>query len=380
MLQRSATLDAVQSGNNLVVRVTNLTGHKLISGYPEGRRMWLQLEWYDAGEESLATEGAYGPIGRSVQDLDGDTHQVESILDLDGTTIYQAKPGLDRDWANQLLALGYSPDLPFEYDRMTDSPGVTLGELGGMPAGSVEPSFHFVLNNVLTGDNRIPPFGFDRDEAARRNTLPVPATQYGNPESGESYEHWDERAFPIPVGAAEVEVKLYYQQTSWEYIQFLWLENDGLSSFLGNEGERMLDAWLNTGMSEPVVMESTTLSLNATVNVPGEAAALTVAKSATPGSLDIGYLPACDAADHNVYIGDLTTVSTYAYGDVACSIGATGSVTFNPGSGSVFFLVVANNGLHEGSYGIDGAGTQRPEDVGTPGCDRLRDLPGVVCE
>ena len=34
------------TGNTL--RVVNLTGHKLISGYPEGRRMWLNVKWYDA--------------------------------------------------------------------------------------------------------------------------------------------------------------------------------------------------------------------------------------------------------------------------------------------------------------------------------------------
>ena len=31
------------------VKVTNLTGHKLPTGYPEGRRMWVQIEALDAG-------------------------------------------------------------------------------------------------------------------------------------------------------------------------------------------------------------------------------------------------------------------------------------------------------------------------------------------
>lgn len=380
MLQSSATLSATQSGGDLIVRVTNLTGHKLISGYPEGRRMWLKITWFDGDDAPIATQGGYGAIGRTVQDLDGTVHQVESILDLDGTVIYQAKPGMDREWANQLETLGYDTDLVLEYDRMTDAPGMTLGQLAAMPAGTVEPTFHFVLNNVVTQDNRIPPFGFDRDEAERRNALPVPTTQYGDPAPGGSYQYWDERAFPIPVGAASAAIQLYYQQTSWEYIQFLWLENDGLSPFLGNEGERMLDAWLNTGMSEPVEMETTTVVLGTVSGVPGEAGTLLVARSVTPGSLDVSFVPACDATDHNVYFGDLAQVSTYAYSDVVCSIGATGDVTFAPGSGSVFFLVVANDGVREGSYGLDSDGLQRPEDVGTPSCDRTRDLAGVICE
>ncbi|NIP18593.1 MAG: hypothetical protein GWM87_10840, partial [Xanthomonadales bacterium] len=49
---------------------------------------------------------------------------------------------------------------------------------------------------------------------------------------------------------------LMYQPTSWEYIQFLYLANDRSSAFLGNEGQIMLDAWLATGMAEPVVMAS----------------------------------------------------------------------------------------------------------------------------
>ena len=36
------------------VRVTNLTGHKLISGYPEGRRMWLNVQWFDAAGQLMA--------------------------------------------------------------------------------------------------------------------------------------------------------------------------------------------------------------------------------------------------------------------------------------------------------------------------------------
>ena len=57
-------IDAIQAGKNRAIqqlnlaaslsitndtlKVINLTGHKLISGYPEGRRMWLNIQWYDA--------------------------------------------------------------------------------------------------------------------------------------------------------------------------------------------------------------------------------------------------------------------------------------------------------------------------------------------
>jgi hypothetical protein len=48
-----------------------------------------------------------------------------------------------------------------------------------------------------------------------------------------------------------------YQPTSWEYIQFLWLANNGQKPFLADEGVNLLEAWLNTGMATPYPMAST---------------------------------------------------------------------------------------------------------------------------
>jgi hypothetical protein len=84
------------------------------------------------------------------------------------------------------------------------------------------------------------------------------------------YEHWDEVTLNPPVGAVRGEVDLLYQTTSWEYVQFLDLGNDGSIPFLADEGANMLEAWLNTGMSAPYTMASTTV----TVPEPGELAML----------------------------------------------------------------------------------------------------------
>ena len=99
------------------------------------------------------------------------------------------------------------------------------------------------------------------DTARARNVLPVPADQYGNPGPGETYQHWDEFELQPPTGAASGVIRLLYQPTSWEYIQFLDLANNGSNAFLGNEGTYMLEAWLNTPtlMAEPHVMASTTV-------------------------------------------------------------------------------------------------------------------------
>jgi len=60
-----------------------------------------------------------------------------------------------------------------------------------------------------------------------------------------------------PAGAARADIKLLYQPTSWEYVQFLYLANTGQNAFLAQEGTNLLNAWLNTGMAEPHVMAAT---------------------------------------------------------------------------------------------------------------------------
>jgi hypothetical protein len=97
------------------------------------------------------------------------------------------------------------------------------------------------------------------DDARERNALPVPPDQYGDPGAGGVYEHFDAVPFAPPTGAVRGEVRLLYQTTSWEYIQFLALANDGSVPFLADEGQNMLEAWLNTGMSEPYEMKTLTL-------------------------------------------------------------------------------------------------------------------------
>jgi hypothetical protein len=98
--------------------------------------------------------------------------------------------------------------------------------------------------------------GFDASVA--RNILPVPSGQYGSPGPGGSFDHWDELTLDPPTGAAHASVELLYQPTSWEYVQFLALANTGAVAFLANEGERILDAWRNTGMAAPHGMAATT--------------------------------------------------------------------------------------------------------------------------
>ena len=250
-LELAATLEVNEAGT--AVKVINHTGHKLITGYPEGRRMWLNIKWYDADQVLLREDGAYGPLGVLANGV-----EVNSIIDLHdpNTRVWEAHMGMTREWAQQLLDLGYSAELPLAFDRLTGDVELKLGQLADQASGSAAEPFHFVLNNPVIRDNRIPPFQMSYDIAKLRNALPVPANQYGGGSEGGFYNHYDEVGLVPPDGASRAEFKLMYQPTSWEYIQFLALANDGSNAFLGQEGENMLDAWLHTGMAEPFVMAS----------------------------------------------------------------------------------------------------------------------------
>lgn len=113
--------------------------------------------------------------------------------------------------------------------------------------------------------------------------------------------------------------------------------------------------------------------------VPGEARDLRASYNKATGMVDVTYTPACDATNHIIYFGPLANVKAYDYAGTVCAAGASGSASFNPGLGSSFFLIAGENGTEEGSYGL-GKGLERPEDLGTPGCNRPRNLGGVLCE
>ena len=285
-LQQAASL--LVEGNNL--KVVNLTGHKLISGYPEGRRMWLNIKWFDSNGKSLREDGEYGPIGATIANpAGGPDVEVESILDLDDPNIqiYEAHYSMTKEWADILLITGKPRNFVLSYDRNTGAEDYNLGDLADQAASTQEvvsfhETFHFALNNHVAKDNRIPPYGMRYDEARKRNALPVPDDQYGGAGTGSTYEYWDLLDLNAlkPVGTVFAQIDLLYQGTSWEYIQFLNNANDQQNAFLGQEGVNMLEAWINAEvpvamevggdrkMVPPVVMASTTWGTPPGNNVP----------------------------------------------------------------------------------------------------------------
>jgi hypothetical protein len=198
-LQSAATLDLTVDGNmtEAVVRVTNNTGHKLPTGYPEGRRIWINVKAIDGAGNLIEEFGAYD--------------EVEATLHHENTTVYEIHPGLSEDWAAFV----------------------------GLPPG---PSFHFVLNDVVYLDNRIPPAGCTMQELEDVQSPVVGATYADN-------QNWDETTYTLPAGTAKVEARLYYQTTTKEYVEFLRDEN-----VTNSKGQEMYDLWVANGKSAPELM------------------------------------------------------------------------------------------------------------------------------
>jgi len=204
MLQNASDMTLAQQGSSVKVRVTNESGHKLPTGYPEGRRMWLNVKFTNAKGRVVAEHGAYD--------------SATAVLNSVDTKVYEAKQGI-------------SP---------------AIAKLTGLAAG---PGFHLALANKVFKDNRIPPRGFTN---AAFNAIGSGAVGYAYADG----QHWDDTLFAIPAGAVSATVTLFYQTTTKEYIEFLRDANvtdgNGLAAY---------DAWVGAGKSAPVAMDSAVIAL-----------------------------------------------------------------------------------------------------------------------
>lgn len=206
MLQNAAEMEVTQPiPAQLSVKVTNKTGHKLPTGYPEGRRMWLNVRFLDGLDQLISESGAY--------DL------ATGVLTHDAAVkIYEGEVVVDEN----------------------------LAPIVGMPAGT---KFFLTLSNKWTKDNRIPPLGFTNAAYESFGGAPIGATYADG-------QNWDITLYDVPVGAESVEVNLYYQTTSKEYVEFL--RDEGTP---GGAGQMMYDLWANNDRSPPELMETATIKL-----------------------------------------------------------------------------------------------------------------------
>ena len=116
-LELRERLAATLEGQNNNLKIVNHTGHKLITGYPEGRRMWVSAAWFDSNGTLLREDGAYGPMDVTIN---GSTVTVNILYELHPATgrgkIYEAHYGMTSGWASQLSSLGYPDSFILGFD------------------------------------------------------------------------------------------------------------------------------------------------------------------------------------------------------------------------------------------------------------------------
>jgi hypothetical protein len=290
------------ASGNLTFQVQNNTAHKLISGFPEGRRMFVNVKAH-AGGSLIYEVNPYDPDAGTLKGLDYP---------------YQSGMGLP-DPQPLVAGEAYVDELVFE---MKPSSTDLTGE---------EKTFHFALATGRYKDNRIPPKGFDIANAGDRLSVPVwHGVEDANFFTGAEYAGgYDEVTLTIPAGADYVEVSLYYQTTSREYIEFLRdeingtgnltlssptpsgeqnayvVQTDPFFSQLTAWGDTIWNLWthnMNVDGAEPFLMTSESYSVGEPPPPPCELLAPTLS-AATPGhtQVTLEWSGAAGATGYNVY-------------------------------------------------------------------------------
>lgn len=210
----ASDVELEQQGDDLRVRIVNYTGHKLPTGYPEGRRMWINVRFLDDAGELVDERGGY--------DL------ASATLDETTTKVYEKRAGI-------------IPEVAAE---------------ANLPAGE---SFHLTLNSEVLFDNRIPPMGFTNAAFEAFGGAPKGATY-------EDGQFWDDTLFGIPAGATRAVVNVYHQSMTREYIE--WLRDTNVTD---DRGQTIYDLWADPAVGDkvpPVLMDSVEIELGG--GVPGD--------------------------------------------------------------------------------------------------------------
>jgi hypothetical protein len=199
-LERASDLELAKVGSNLRTRILNRTGHKMPTGYPDGRRIWINVKFLDCNDTLIQEHGAYDFGTGELTQTDTKVYEIE--LSITG--------------ADYALSIGH-------------------------PEGR---TFHFMLANTITKDNRIPPAGFSNVVAIQNQSSPVGATYVNG-------QHWDDTLFAVPEGTRTALVTVNYQLNSKEFIEHLRDDNT-----TNNHGDVAYNLWVQYGMSSPVVIDS----------------------------------------------------------------------------------------------------------------------------
>jgi len=184
------------------VKVTNKTGHKLPTGFSEGRQAWIHIKAVDEAGKVLFEDGRLDENGFLVRTPE--TKVYEQVV-LAGRPEHREEEG-------RSCYVGY----PF------------LDENGDGCVDAHESHFHFVLMNTIQKDNRIPPKGYNKEAYNKDGAFIIPFdrkdTDYADG------QNWDVTPYDFTIpsdakGRVRITATLWYQTFSRQYIEFL-SEND----------------------------------------------------------------------------------------------------------------------------------------------------------
>jgi hypothetical protein len=244
-MRAAASLSLVnETSDSLVLKVQNNGGHKLLSGFPEGRRVFLNVQFFDKDGNIVGEINPYDPL---VTTVDGG-----------GNEVYASGGVLTKTHEELVWEALLSSSLTEE-----------------------DKTFHFALATDRYKDNRIPPKGFDTTQMSSRLVQPrwmgEDAPDYFT--AAEYAGGYDEVTIGKPLGTVSWNATLQYQTTSKEYVEFLRdeingdvqtlstpvpsgepeayiIQSDPFFSNLKGWGDALWDLWLHNNGNEPVEMTS----------------------------------------------------------------------------------------------------------------------------
>jgi hypothetical protein len=203
-VQAGKTQDSVVA----LVRITNLTGHKLPTGTPEARQLWISVTGRNNEGQVVFQSGTY----------DSTTKQ---FLRDPQSKVYEAVMGMT----------------PQQAEKVGKAPG---------------PSFFRAFNDTVLFDNRIPPRGFSNEAFRERKCAP---TGYRYSDG----QYWDVSTYSMSGDVASISVSVLYQVASKEFIEFLKDENIGNPYDWNEWGQKVYDAWQAFG--DPELIAQATVSV-----------------------------------------------------------------------------------------------------------------------
>jgi hypothetical protein len=212
----------------LKVKVTNKSGHRIPSGYPDGRRFWLSVQANDASGTPVYVSGVYDDATATLKTTTADAFKrsLGNIIDAtvagnNAVQVYERVTGLcvSTDSTRNSTILG----APFVYPEPSVAVGAPLDHCADSPS---------LLNNFILFDNRIPPKGLNYAAASQAGvkfwnynaTTKVPTedtARYTTAQLAGGYDEVTYR-FTAPTGSTlTASAELYWQTHTRDFVEHL---------------------------------------------------------------------------------------------------------------------------------------------------------------